>query len=155
MEYGLVAESSRHLSHSGKRRGRRWKFSLLVGLPSLFHRYAGFTRHANLAKTAAVTFIVIRFFDILTGSYQVLAAVFLVVAGSSKRPNRTAVNAFAAGSIHKERTPGTVVVIEPDRRLHLYLCNHRPGSHGLAFRGNQSVAKPKRTQARSMGCVPF
>jgi hypothetical protein len=98
-----------------------------------------------LAEAAAVSFIVIRFFDILTGSYQVLTAGFLVMPGSSKRPNWAAINAFAAGSINKERTPGTVVVIEPDRRLHLYFCHHRPGSHGLAFWGDQSVAKPKRT----------
>ncbi len=81
------------LLHSGKRRGRWRKFSLLVGLPSLSYRYAGFTWHANLAEATAVTFIVIHFFDILTGSYQVLTAGFLVVAGSGKRPNRATVNA--------------------------------------------------------------
>ena len=108
-----------------------------------------------MAKTAAVTFIVIRFFDILTGSYQVLTAGFLVVAGSSKRPNRAAVNAFAAGPIHKERTPCKVVVIERDRRLGVCFCHNRPSSHGFAFRGDQSIAKPKGTKACSMGCMAF
>jgi hypothetical protein len=56
----------------------------------------GFTRHTNLAEATAVTFIVISLFDILTGSYQVLTAGFLVVAGSGECPNRAAINTFAA-----------------------------------------------------------
>ena len=82
--------------NSGKRRGRWRKFSLLVGLPSLSYRYVGFTRHANLAEATAVTFVVISLFNILTGSYQVLTAGFLVVAGSGERSNWAAINAFAA-----------------------------------------------------------
>jgi hypothetical protein len=77
-------------------RGRWRKFSLLVCLPSLSYRYVGFTRHANLAEAASVTFIVIGLFDIITGSYQVLTAGFFVVADSGECPHRTTINAFAA-----------------------------------------------------------
>jgi hypothetical protein len=56
----------------------------------------GFTGHANLAEATAVAFVVISLFDILTGSYQVLTAGFLVVASSGECPYRTAIDAFAA-----------------------------------------------------------
>ena len=92
----LILEAKLTLLRSGKRRGRWGKFSLLVRLPSLFYRYVGFTRNANLAEATAVTFITISLLDILTGSQQVLTASFLVVAGSGERPNRAAINAFAA-----------------------------------------------------------
>jgi hypothetical protein len=70
----------------------------------------------------------------------VLTADFLVVPGNRKRSNRASVNAFAAGTINKEKTPGAVMVIVPDRRLYFYFCHHRPDSHCFAFGRNQSVA---------------
>jgi hypothetical protein len=70
-----------------------------------------------LAKATPIALELIGFFDVLPGAGQVLPALLLVVTRLGNRPDRAAVDAFAASAIGEIQAIGPVVDIRPRRRL--------------------------------------
>jgi len=129
------------LASSGQGRGRGRQFTALKGLPGCLDRYAGLTGHTRLTQSATIPLKSVSLFDILSGANQMLPAFLLVVAEFANCPDRTPINAFAAGPVSEKEAISPVVGIRARSRFNGYPGDHRTHPHGFALCGDETVAQ--------------
>ena len=120
------------------------------------NRYSRFAWNACLAESAAVSHDAEARLHV--GSRKVIfvvEALFLVVSRSRDRSRRAPLDAFSALSVREVETICVVVGVGSLGRRDLNAGDNRPAAHGLACRGDETVAQTEGAESRNICGVPL
>ena len=118
-------------------------------------RDPGFTGDAGLAETASIAFKTVIGGHVLVCPGDVLQAFELVMPFFGHGVYRAALDTLSADPLREEKAVFLVMTIGPRSRGYRDPGHHGAAAHGLADRGDQSVAKAECSQPRGMGRVPL
>ena len=129
-----------HRALSGQWYGRWRQLPTLQCFPRGLNRNTCLARHTDLTQAASISVEGITFFNMRSGTHQMLPAFFFVVAGCGNCAGRAAVNASAARPVSKIEAIGPMVGIWPGRRFDRQFGHNRPDPHGFALGGGLELA---------------